>query len=262
MIFFAFAEALWRDVALPPGEHGLAAQLRNLQVGRRRDARGELIEPHEVARFVEDHRPGRPRAGVGGGEDVAGRALRGARRHFDRWRFDARRAEVLLLVVVLARRWGRLGVGQDVLVGDDEAIVEALRARAGLQPPAHGDRLAGGEGLCGDEARAVALRVATQATAVRAATGAPHRDAAERVHRRSQHADLGARGGVVGVRQRRHAEARAGQHRGAVERAREAARDGRRAEGRLLGGDPPRGDRERGGAAERDRHAAGDEPFA
>ena len=67
------------------------------------------------------------------------------------------------------------------------------------------------------------------------------------------------RRGVVGVRQRRDRDVRAGEQRRAVERARHAARRAGGAEGGLLGDDPARGDRERGDARQHDEQGASEQ---
>ncbi len=74
---FALAEALWRDVALPPGDDRFAFVLLHLQVGPL-GALGERVEPDELAGAVEDHRAVLAGSGVGRREDVAGGLGRGS----------------------------------------------------------------------------------------------------------------------------------------------------------------------------------------
>ncbi len=78
----------------------------------------------------------------------------------------------------------------------------------------------------------------------------------------SQQADLGVRGGVQRVWQRRDPQLRAGQQVGAVQRARHAPRRRRPAEGGLLGDDPLAAERERPGARAEHRDASQHQPAA
>ena len=68
------------ELALPPGQDGLAFVLLHAQV-RRLDAGRQRFEPHERAVRFEDHRAVLARAGRRGEEDVARRRV--ARRHGD-----------------------------------------------------------------------------------------------------------------------------------------------------------------------------------
>jgi hypothetical protein len=161
-----------------------------------------------------------------------------------------------LVVVVRHFRRGRGRVVDGILAGDDEVEGEPLSPRADAYGAAHGDRLAGLEWPRRHEARAVALGIGAQLPGVRARLRAVHVHAGDRAGGRAEHADLRPCRGVVGVGQRGHGERRPGQHRGAVERRRRATPVARCAVRGLLGGDPPRGERERRGAGEDDEHRA------
>ena len=100
---FALAEADLEDAALPPGQHGLAFVLLDLEVGRVL-ARRQRVEPHEVAVLFGDHRPRRALALVGREEQVAGRrAGLGGRGDLDRRGRQRRRRAVVLDRVRVAR---------------------------------------------------------------------------------------------------------------------------------------------------------------
>ena len=204
---FALAEALGGDHALPPRQHLARPVLLDLQVGGVQLPR-QRVEPHEVAAFVEDHRPRRARPRVGGAEQVARGGAFVVDGHFqDRRGEVGGRVEVLHLLEVFVGL-GRGGPVQPLVgVGDDEVEGEAVGgdAELGLHP----HRLARVEGPARDEARPVALGVGPQRSPVGAAGGSADADRGDRLAGHADDADLGVRRGVVGVGQRRDRDAAA-----------------------------------------------------
>src|SRR5581483_1632319 len=89
-------------------------------------------------------------------------------------------------------------------VGDGEGV-RAVRSPEQVERTAHRDRLAGGERLRGEEARAVIVRVAGDATCVRPGARADHLDRAERRWPNPAEGDLRPGTGKVRTRAREHA---------------------------------------------------------
>ena len=199
---FALAEAELQDASLPPAEHRLALVGLDLEVGRGLPG-GQRFEPHQVARLIDDHRPGRALALVGREEEVAGarpRLCRGGDAH-GRGR-QRRRGRVVLDRARIARVVGELFLGDRRLMGDREGGLGRARCRTG-DLSADRDALARLEGVARNEALARAGRVGAQHTAVAAAARAHD------VHRRdgrtgrAEEADLRAPRGIGCARLRR-----------------------------------------------------------
>ncbi len=160
---------------LPPREHRLAFVFLHPQVRRSR-ASWYGLEPHELARAVEDHRSVLARPRIGRQEDVAG----------------GLRARVVVTVTVGGCRsgretkcWSSLGFGGGgggggvsserltaVHFGDGEAPGDGRAGAEPAQDGMNGDGLALREGLGRQEARSVALGVGQQPAGVRAAARA------------------------------------------------------------------------------------------
>ena len=154
----------WREVALPPREHGLPAVALDPDVGRL-GVPAERVEPDGSPRVVDDHRPGLVSGSLGlGAEDH--RAGGGARLTPD--------DRDLRGMQVGSRAKAPEGVGVHPL-GEEVAADDQRRRRPGdakdevavpgardLEPRAHRDPLAGVEGALEDEAGPAAVGVGAQ----------------------------------------------------------------------------------------------------
>ena len=96
----AVADADVRDLAPPPGEHGLAAVLLDTEIGDA--ARVQRLEPDDLAAIVHDHRTGLGNDHLRRDEDVAGRSV--VRRGPD---LHQRRLQIGPRVVGARGRWRR-----------------------------------------------------------------------------------------------------------------------------------------------------------
>ena len=165
--------------ALPPGEHRLAVEVLHSEVGREGPA-GERrrLEPHEVARWVEDHRAVLRRPELGRQEDVTvGRGCR-VPGDLERRREQVRSGTEMLNPVASgrnARQRGRWKLGRRM--SDQEAEC-AGRFPDHAQAGDHGHRLAGRKRLGRDEARAPIVRVRLERAGVPAGLRPGHGDRA------------------------------------------------------------------------------------
>ena len=202
--------------------------------GSSRRARGQRVEPHEVAVAFEDHRPARARARCTAPRTGRPASCPGLRRHQHHRRLQfRRRLEVLPLVRI--RRVGARGGGSGgarelrVLVGDYEVVGERLglrSPRSACRAPSPSRRARTAWRARSSRRRPASMR---QMPRMRAGLEPLTWIALSALAGSPRHADLRRWGGAVGVRQRRHRQARARQHGRAFERGGGAASRARRA---------------------------------
>ena len=159
-------------VALKPGQHRLSLVLLDPEIGGQL-IRGQRLEPDQVARRVEDHRPVLERAVLRGQEDVAVVGGGGALIDRDRRRLEARLRVEVLDAVRPGRDHRQLQRGERPERGGDLERERPVRAADDVQPGGDGHGFAGGERRVGNEAPAVAVGVGLDLSAV-GARARPH----------------------------------------------------------------------------------------